>query len=371
MPSLSISPAGPQALYSASRDKVVIGISDPCQGERDVHAFTTSAKIKAVSAAAIQQALVSGLTWGCVDKVGLAVAGVAFPGSVAAASIANVLGGVALGPAHLLIENLIVKLRHRIGHGAEFNPDPNDGRGKYYREGVFIGCFYAASGIKSVVKVATGAGPWVGLGIDVASSLLAGTGAQLLTAFRKPIVESGANIVYPVIGTDRPAVRPLALKKVALPEITVREMATRGVAGLAVGGMTTVSELGSINDETIGDLLRVASHDATKSFVALSTWFGIRSMLPNVLDKMSEFRVPERHTSTCVVPEGDHAGVAEPVIESGDVETEDVFHDASEVVLKPAQYLPTHAVITEDAFHDALDTTPNISRHLRNQTVMK
>jgi hypothetical protein len=333
---------------------------------------STSAKVKAATAAGIQQGLVSGLTWGGVNKIGLAVAGVAFPGSTAAVSVANVLGGVALGPAHLLMENLVVRVRHRIGHGAEFNPDSNDARSKYFREGVFVGCFYAASGIKSVVKVTTGAGPWVGFGIDVVSSLLAGAGAQLLTTFRKPIVETGANVVYPAIGAVRPDVRSLALKKVTLPRVSVREMAVRTVAGLAVGGMTTVAELGSVKDDTVGDLVRVAAHNATKSFVALSTWFGIRSMLSNVLDKMPEHRVSGHPASAGAIQESNKTCASTSAVEGRDLEKDDVFFDASDVSLDTLPHLSARAELqcttveamkavsdeVEDDFHDALDSLP-------------
>ncbi|PAU65222.1 hypothetical protein [Pseudomonas indica] len=163
---------------------------------------TKGEKINSWLGSAGQQAIVSGVAWGFANKLAPAVGkkvgeSIAGPeGATAGVAIGNLIGGACLGIAHYSAEVACTKLRTKLGHGFQYQPDINGAKGKKFTYNTFIATFSSVGALKGLVKEKLGIGKgwgdvFKGVGLDVASSAIGGGIAQSIINLRKPLVGGG------------------------------------------------------------------------------------------------------------------------------------------------------------------------------------
>ncbi len=163
---------------------------------------TKGEKINSWLGSAGQQAIVSGVAWGFANKLAPAVGkkvgeSIAGPeGATAGVAIGNLIGGACLGIAHYSAEVACTKLRTKLGHGFQYQPDINGAKGKKFTYNTFIATFSSVGALKGLAKEKLGIGKgwgdvFKGVGLDTVSSAIGGGIAQSIINLRKPLVGGG------------------------------------------------------------------------------------------------------------------------------------------------------------------------------------
>lgn len=294
--------------------------------------LTRAEKVAAWVGSAGQQAIVSGVGWGVANKLPIVIggaAGAAVGGPVGGAigvGVGNVLGGVLLGPSHYAASIACSKLRMKMAHGFQYQPDVNEARAKKFTENTFIGTFSTVMGAKAGLKamVPKTDSPWrngfVGLGLDVGFSMVGGGLAQTVINARKALVGGGGGHGH------------IDYKQIKDPgEFSSREAITRmlggGMAGVVGGLMDAGTSLqGGDLQETVAGTNKIVADallGGAKSAAMLHTWFNIRATAAGVKTSNPGAATP---TPAQPAPSSLVEGEGQPQLGSaeGDVQLDDI-----------------------------------------------
>lgn len=256
-----------------SRDFV---INAPADADGNEMTLSMSEECAAWIATILQQAIVSGLSWGFVHKsgaiIGVALAGPA--GALVGAVVGQIVGGTFLGPAHYLVETGCLRLREAIGHGCQLTPTSKATAN--CRENTFIGVFtlgsiaktFARPEIVNQVKGGEIAALAAGLGVDVGVSAVSGAIAQTISSLYNSM--TGQEVTY---------------KPVSSPPLDWREALRRAVAG-GMGVAMTNGSFDVINTAIaastapypVKEIAQPASSGA-RTALSLLSWFKFRAGL--------------------------------------------------------------------------------------------
>jgi len=292
--------------------------------------LSTSEAAAAWTGHTLQQASVSGVSWGFAQKVPGAVgsaAGAAIGGPIGAgvgALVGNVIGGALLGPTHHLMEVAAVKARRAIGHGFQFTPYTGDEKKvKNFRENAFIGTFSVVQGSKGIAKAVVSAGlspfaaEFAKLGLDVVFSIGGGALAQGVSNLRKAMGRQGQ---FRYVESKDPA-------------LNGREAVNRLGAGSAAGTVRGLFDLSSklvasgtaATPPTGTQLFGIGLQGGLKTAVTLCTWFKLRDTAAGIMPQALQ----SSRSATGARPPADelpHVLVAPDAVDGAG--EEEAFHDA-------------------------------------------
>lgn len=341
---------------------------------------TKGEKINSWLGSAGQQAIVSGVAWGFANKLAPAVGkkvgeSIAGPeGATAGVAIGNLIGGACLGIAHYSAEVACTKLRTKLGHGFQYQPDINGAKGKKFTYNTFIATFSAVGAFKGLAKEKLGIGKgwgdvFKGVGLDTVSSFIGGGIAQSIINLRKPLVGGGGfhgELKYNEI-KDGP--------------YNWREAKNR-IAGGTVSGMSgaMLDAVTEMTDAKGG--FKIATSmvmGGAKSWMMLHTWFNARETVGAMFPKPPTPTPPEVTTTSTppspptqeqVAPPEDSTLEVELTIQTGEsshIPTPSLLRDTVESMRyyggEQSEIVAEHSDANED------ETTPISSKRHEEKTL--